>query len=367
MSRVRELDALRGLASLGVVLHHGLIYSGAVSDALAGHLRSTPLLVLANGRPLVLLFFVLSGFVLARSLARHGPGLRAYLMWSLQRVIRLVLPALAAVLLSAALYELTFDGAWPGETLWMQAQNWAAPPDAWQIVIEGLLLKPGTMDNVLWSLIIELRLCLLIPLMVWFAGTGDRLLALALAALGISALAGGSWPTALTVTPDELHNAQALAYFVLPFTLGVCLSRSGLCDVRPGPIVLWTAAFAIVGLARPPLDITAVVGATLLVWLVQQPGPIAAAMRLPVLAWLGKVSFSLYLVHVPLLNAAFHLLHATLPVPAIAASAIAASLPAAWLFYRVVEAPAHRMARTFRWSDSAPFIGQKVLAARQIT
>ncbi len=346
MQRLKELDSLRGLAALGVVLHHGLFYTGALSASFADHLRSTPLQVFVQGRPFVLLFFVLSGFVLSRALAATEPAVRLYLVWSLQRAVRLVLPALASVVMSAGLYWAAFDGNWPGETAWMQHQSWAEPPDLRGMAMEGMLGDVGTLNNPLWTLVIELRISFLIPLLVWFARPGDKCLALLFGGLGLFAFAGGSRPWLLSAGGDLGENVQSLLYFLFPFVLGVCLERSALCKSRVGGWAIWMAAFAIAGLARASFDLAVILGAGLSIWLVQQPGQIRNAMRVPVLTWLGRISFSLYLVHVPLLIAAFHWLHADRPALAIVALAVVAALPAAWAFHLVIERPAHRLARS---------------------
>ncbi len=63
------------------------------------------------------------------------------------------------------------------------------------------------------------------------------------------------------------------------------------------------------------------------------------------LLWLGKVSYSLYLIHVPLLIACVQLLHGRVPLPLILAGAAALSLLCAEAMHRLVEAPSMRLGR----------------------
>ena len=65
-------------------------------------------------------------------------------------------------------------------------------------------------------------------------------------------------------------------------------------------------------------DLAIYAGAVLLIVLARQPGRFRAALRCGPLAWLGGISFSLYLVHVPVLVASVHLLHDAWPPAAIA-------------------------------------------------
>ena len=61
--------------------------------------------------------------------------------------------------------------------------------------------------------------------------------------------------------------------------------------------------------------------------------------------WLGRVSYSLYLVHLPIFLALYPVLAGRVPFPAAALLLIVASLAAAAVMHRLVEAPATRLGR----------------------
>jgi len=61
--------------------------------------------------------------------------------------------------------------------------------------------------------------------------------------------------------------------------------------------------------------------------------------------WLGRVSYSLYLFHLPIFLALIHALAGHLPLVAILALALALSLCAAEIAYRLIEYPAIRLGR----------------------
>jgi len=162
-------------------------------------LNATPLRALVAGPEMVLLFFVLSGMVLALPrLAGHGASYGRYL---LTRVLRLY-PAAWVVTAIAAL-ALLVEPAHPQaglSTSWL-ANEFSAPinpADAFHYV--GLIVPfdPTRLDGVLWSLELERRASLLLPLLVWFAcrcGPVVTLVsAIALIVYGTTAsLAAASW------------------------------------------------------------------------------------------------------------------------------------------------------------------------------
>ena len=338
-----------------VVLYHNLFVTGVADAAFANHLRSTVLRTVVVGRPFVLLFFVLSGFVLSRSLGDRALAPKAYLTWVAQRSIRLMLPTAASVLLSASLYLSFYGGQWQGEGWWLRQFNWVVPPNAGRLLQQSSLLFHSDLNNVLWSLAIEWRLSLAIPFMVWLARRRSPHGWLMLLAHGFS-LAGFAGGTGQRhgLRPGLVGRRTRL----LVFHPAVRARR------RPGPI--WRLrdrgrplpglgrGFRRAGLARAPADLANFFAAALLIWLVQQPTLIRAIMRWPGLTWLGTISFSLYLVHVPLLNEAFHALHGRLSPAAVAALSILSALPLAWAFHLVVERPALRLARRVRHAPVAP-------------
>ncbi len=344
--RLVELDALRGLAALCVLLYHSWMAQPIQPRPLRWLFEHTPLHVVGSGRQPVLFFFVLSGFVLTRAvLAGPPPGWASY---AAQRTVRLGLPVAGALAVSLLMQAAVWDGplpAWEGGSF-MVGAVWTEWPGASDVLRQALLLGHDGrigLDPVLWSLVHEWRVSMLLPGVLLFRGRPAWLLALGAAAFGLAhALGARDYVTALG--PDLASTFVATLYFLLPFALGGALALAG----PPGldKPTRWLAGLAALVLACSGTDLAAVVGSALLILLALEPGPLLARLRHPVPVWLGKISFSLYLIHLPLLAGVVHLMHGSgLPITLVVAAGMVLSFPAAALLHRLAESPAHRLAR----------------------
>ncbi|CAN5298732.1 hypothetical protein BH09ACT1_BH09ACT1_04810 [soil metagenome] len=111
MKRRNELDAVRGLAALSVLVFHILSVNSSqlalgitlapVEGWLANVFTYSPLHVIWLGSEAVWLFFVLSGFVLSRSASRPSFECNVYFP---SRLVRLYLPVFGAILFAWVIY-----------------------------------------------------------------------------------------------------------------------------------------------------------------------------------------------------------------------------------------------------------------------
>lgn len=355
-TRLSELDALRGIAAFLVLLQHARVmgldprpFDNPLLERGAHMLMHfSPFRVLEFGRGAVLFFFVLSGYVLTRALMRNGsPGLLAF---AAQRSIRLMVPVAASVLLSAGLYALVADPALLAGPLRDRTLDiWEVAPGALDVLRESALLlttsDPVKLNPILWSLVHEWRLTLFLPLVLLFRGRIWWLLALGCAGMALGAMGSGSENRVLL--GDRFHSTVvSTLYFGLPIAVGAALAMAG-------PLALLTreqrlaggiAAFALFGLS----DVAVYAGAVLLIVLAQQPGAFQRLLRRAPLVWLGHVSYSLYLVHAPVLVASMVLLHGVLPLWAGLVVGMVAALAAAEVMRRLVEVPSRDLAR---WAE----------------
>lgn len=352
-SRLSELDALRGIAAFLVLVQHARVmgldprpFDNPLLDRGAHVLMHfSPLRVLEFGRGAVLFFFVLSGYVLTLALIRNGsPGLLAF---AAQRSIRLMVPVAASVLLSAWLYGLLADPALlAGDLRHHTIDIWQAAPGVHDILRESALLLTTTdavkLNPVLWSLVHEWRLTVLLPLVLLFRGRIWWLLTLGCVGMALGAMGSGSENKVLL--GNHLHSTVVSSlYFSLAIACGAALALAGPLPAltREQRLAGGIAALVLFGLS----DVAVYIASVLLIVVAQQPGNFRRLLHRAPLVWLGHVSYSLYLVHAPVLVASMVVLHGTLPLPACLAVGIVAALVVAQAMHRLVEVPARKLAR----------------------
>ena len=358
--RYPALDALRGVAAFAVLTHH-CVLSGLLPippGRWTTLSRYTPLHLFVNGRAPVILFFVLSGFVLAISLEGRPLGPSESVRFVLRRLCRIYLPYAAIVLLAASAAAATAPLAVAGQG-WA-GRLWSAPVSFGLIGRHLLMPVAGvdlTLDRVAWSLVHEIRLSVVFPLLLLVASRAP--LAAGLGSVALFAF-GHRWSgcDALGCLPfngaDTAGSFGATAYFVPFFVAGLLLARyratiPALAG-RAGPSGVALAWFAaIVGLIVPfkfELLPDAEVGlaATLLLALVLAGGGPARLLGWTPLRWLGRVSFSLYLCHLVVLALVLRL-GAGADRTTLLGAVLLFSLLAAECVYRLAEAPCVRLGR----------------------
>ena len=334
-TRDATLDALRGLAALAVAWYHFVVCS-PVADRFPGLQGISEL-----GRHGVEVFFVLSGFVIPLSMAAGGYEHGSFGRFMAKRFLRVHPPYVASLLLVAGLAWAA--GFVPGHG----GERFAVRPIVW---LQHLTFTTDFHRNdwllpVYWTLAIELQFYLLVgcafPLLT------DRRAARRNAAMLVLALA----PVLLTAfTPPGAWHRPWFPWWSAAFVPGIAAfqHRRGLIAGRAQ--VAWTAAGAAGmwvghGPAYGPGAAAACVLATAAILYVR--------LRWRPLVWLGIVSYSFYLVHVPiggrLLGIGGRHLHGQAAGLALVLVAFAASVAVAWAMRRWVEERAAAWAKHIRY------------------
>jgi peptidoglycan/LPS O-acetylase OafA/YrhL len=311
-SKLLALDSARGVAALAVVFHHAAC---AFAPALV-HDRYAPWLrVVFQGPFPVRFFFVLSGFVLSLSFFRSGrvATLRSA---AVRRYFRLAVPAAASVALA---YGLATLGLYFNQQAGVaqhqpETQRWLLrwykfEPSAADAVAEAgwrtfFAFNPDrTYNNVLWTMGAEFRGSLFVFALVALVG-GLRNRAAAYLLVGLILRGLGQYHLI-----DFLAGAALCDWYVgrgertgwtvrESFALGLLMVAAGLVIGGSAPAEIETARDA-GGVIPPRLWLSA--AAVLVVAGIVVSPVLQSGLAARPLALLGKMSFSLYLVHVPVL------------------------------------------------------------------
>ena len=342
-----DIEGLRGIAILLVLLFH------------AG-LPWTP-----GGFVGVDVFFVISGFLITGKLWREsqqpgGLNITRFYAWRIRRLLPAALVAVALIslvglLLAAPLdrSELAADGA--ASALSIANMRFIGSVDYF-----AATTSPSPFLH-FWSLSVEEQFYLvwpaLIVLLTWRGGSSRRLIVALLIGV-VASFALSIWLT---------DTSPARAFYLLPtrvWQLGVggLLALVGVMGTSRGAGALaWAglAAVAVAGVALtaeiPYPGLAALLptaGAVALLYGGAAPsGPVRLLAAAP-LRFLGKISYSLYLWHWPLLVLPLMFLERALTGVEVVAS-VAAAIGVSWLSWRFVEQPfryGDRSRRATSWS-----------------
>jgi peptidoglycan/LPS O-acetylase OafA/YrhL len=150
--RYIQLDSIRGIAALTVIFYHIFDFNKShLSPAIYKIIMISPFKLLVFGHPAVILFFVLSGFVLSLPFIENNKV--NYTPYIIKRIFRIYIPYLFSILLSLFLLKYFVN------------RNISL-----KYVSEHLLLIGNIHSNaynvVVWSLVHEMRISFIFPFVV---------------------------------------------------------------------------------------------------------------------------------------------------------------------------------------------------------
>ncbi|HEY0759034.1 MAG TPA: acyltransferase [Acidisarcina sp.] len=360
--RFVELDALRGVAAMMVVLFHYSLGTYIVTREKHNHVVFL-LRPFIAGHQAVILFFLLSGFVL--SLSTWKGSATPYKQYFIRRVCRIYLPYLGALgigILACGLFQHILPTPdWP-------LRPWSEPPTLHTIWQHVLFL--GDYDNwrynqSFWTLSVEMRISLVFPflcLLLLRMKTGP---AVALAAVtSLAALAyvfvypaghGSRYPGGYAYT------VHYVAFFILGALLARRLSREPWPSIPPAlrhamvpaAIVLFTYSVLLnrlvpawsQGTAEMATDWPVAVGGLGLIYLAATHRHVKLTLSHAIPRYLGQISYSVYLLHNMVLYALRIVAHERFSVVVLFPIYIVSTITLASLFHFAVERPAMKLGR----------------------
>jgi peptidoglycan/LPS O-acetylase OafA/YrhL len=383
--RYDYLDGLRGLAAVQVLLGHCVLAFFPAYVATLGFV--------VDGDFAVLLFFVMSGFVLAFSFERAPHALAAN---AIGRVIRLGLPLAAAA--TAAFAAISLLPNWYQQAAELAHSTWLAKKHLGSLLqaaadSTALSLLTGSSNTTLfgflspylppieasadgptWSLHVEFWGSMLVLLLVlsrarsaahyYLAAAASVVLiggnALILFVLGHAAALLIRSPAGAALVSKRVPLAIA---GIVALVAGTYLAGHG--EIRGMYTLQRIAMVASVVRTYSWFQWHKELAAVLIFAAVLMLAPLQSVLRTQPLQWLGKMSFSVYLLHVPILMTIGALAYvSSWKLGAAAAGGIAvlsvcvATALLAMLFERLIDRPAIKLSRAVRKPAAPPAAAQ---------
>ena len=286
-----------------------------------------------------------------------------HLWFLVRRICRVYLPFAGSILLSLVAYNLVRPTNIDGLSYWFNNLAWKEAPTS-GLVARHLLMTglngDDSLNPVMWSLVYELRISLIFP--VLFAATYRHPSVMLLGAIVVHfAVALLIGCRSLQCTPyrgDTLAQSFALTgYFVVFFVAGIVLAKHrGKLVLSSVPRVA-TSALSVLGIyclilpnvglvgGRLPADLTFGFGAMLLITLAVGSPTWGHVLKHAALTRLGRISYSLYLTHNIMLLLAVHAFHGTVYRLALIILIVGLSLVTAEANYRLIECPSLKLGR----------------------
>ena len=324
--RLVEIDALRGVAAMAVVLFH---YTTRYMELYS--FKSPPSFSFAYGHYGVNLFFIISGFVIFMTLERTSRPLD----FVVSRFSRLFPVYWAAIFVTFAITH------WLGLPGKLVGFGTAA---ANMLMLHGLFRIPHV-DGVYWTLEVEL-LFYFGMFFLFRIRRLSRIHGVLMALLAVRLLYFAMKQAFGIELPWILFRLAILAYipwFAIGISIYLATSRQG-----PGT---WKSPAGTVAMAILTLAITESIGLATLALAMAAVVYFAASGRLtwlrsPVLVWLGAISYPLYLIHENVgWSVQLQLVEKGVPTDLIVVITLALALGLASLLNRMVEKPAMRWIR----------------------
>lgn len=297
-----HVDALKAIACLLIVSHH-LAFYGPMSDAAYPLIPSLIDALYQYGRMAVQAFFVIAGFLLAGKLAPSGASLAADPIRAIRRrYVRLVIPYLGALALAIGCAALARE--------WMADGSVPDAPEIPQLLAHVLLLQDLLGQDALsagvWYVAIDFQLFALAAILLWLSGRIERRYP-NLKAIGPVLVAGLTTASLFVFNRHDAWDETAF-YFFGSYGLGALSYWA--TNRRHG--AWWLAMLCMLVIAALLVEFRsriAVAGAVMLMLGLARQYGVAESWPVPrPLTYLGRISYSIFLVHFPLclvVNAAF--------------------------------------------------------------
>lgn len=312
--RLLYLDSARGLAALSVLTWHFLLSVYGLD--ITGRHFTTPARLFWYGEADVIFFFIHSGFILAYTVTRRSPDLsiKSYVAYLLERIFRIYPLFLFILLLSAVLFWLLPTYSYVSSNDF-NSHFWLSNVNYVDVLNQAILVKriPESVNYRLipqdWTLTVELLGGAAIPIMAY---AGRKHLLIFVAILGVL-----KWTNWLSTYILEFGVGVLLFLYLekfkvfwnkLPLFSSILIGLLALvaysgCFLFPS---LFTNGVTLVNTRIDRLIVVA--GCILTFMILLSSNRLQRLLEYAPLVYIGKICFSIYLLHQLLIFIAWRLL-----------------------------------------------------------
>jgi len=309
LDKIQSIIYLRAIAALGVCVVHIQLATGVAFNKLIDY-------IINNGQQGVAVFFVISGFILPISLYRNEYECKNFFRFIAKRSLRVDPPYWFSIIV---LFTIGFY-----------------PPNLIQfsrLFYHITYLVPFIKDQewftgVYWTLSIEFQFYIILGLIFPFLINSPKYLSVAvLAAISFFCLR---------------YTVRGLIIsYVYDFVFGYIAFLGYTKLIRLKYFLLIMVAFTIIICCFKSIISGAIPCLTVLVIMF-----VNTSKNEPVLTFLGNISYSIYLIHIPIISFIGHyVVEYKLPPIVLSLLFLASIIPAAYLMYYLIERPAMKLSK----------------------
>lgn len=358
-NRYQQLDSLRGIAALAVVMAHAI----CITTEIPKILDYSPLHFFWASHEAVIFFFVLSGFVL--SLPFFSGRTTTYWEYIIKRICRIYIPYLVAIIATFTLCYFFSRGGIDDLGKWFIVK-WSKDVNVKDIVDHVLLLgnyQTSIYNPVIWSLIHEMRISIIFPLLILLIKKYPPKVIITICL--IFSVIGGLNSTFVLQAAEGWRNSYFdTLHFASMFLIGALLAKNlpvisewyKKVSSSNRTILLVTAFFAYtysrsvkilpVEFMDVIADLGTTVGASLFIIASLHSKKISDFLSGRFFVMSGKISYSLYLFHTTVLFTIFHQFYGKLDIWVIYAISLPLVFIVSVLSWHLVELPSIQLGKS---------------------
>ncbi|MDR4168506.1 acyltransferase family protein [Bacillus nitratireducens] len=374
--RYKELDSLRGIAAIIVLLGHFLALFPILGKKVMYSTFGTYFSILWQGHSAVIIFFVLSGFVL--SLPFYKGTEFNYLKYLIKRVCRIYIPYIMILFIAIGIKLVIHSkiGTIPGLVQW---GSWNIEVSFNKVIDHILFLREFNSDAfimVIWSLVHEMRISIVFPLIIflllrvnWKVSIG---IAMFLSVIGYLLMKN---------IPSEFNMPVSTNYFITlhyssMFIIGALLAKNR--EYLVSKIINSKVKYILLPLGllffsypRIPFmllskligeidyDLYLIIidwyicfGAVLIILSALSSKLFSKLLLIKPVQFIGEISYSLYLVHPIVLLTTVHIFYGKISVPLILLISFLFTMVVSVLCYKFIEIPSIKIGRKLATKNS---------------